>query len=217
MNKKWQIALIGLIGIGIVAMIIFVGMKSSTKRKMASEQIAKTDVEGIDVDKYYNEKSTILDKYSVQDSPSIQTESEAREDITKRGFEQNPITYDYDIEGKYLGNQAVDDSTSTHPIYQTHYISSAGELWTIISINGTIIANPVSYNMESEMGVQTVLSESESIVGYDSKTNTFYDTIPNKSELIVKVVEKIDAALLDSLNKETVPELYAKLGGNDNE
>lgn len=53
MNKKWQIALIGLIGIGIVAMIIFVGMKSSTKRKMASEQIAKTDVEGIDVDKYY--------------------------------------------------------------------------------------------------------------------------------------------------------------------
>ena len=87
MNKKWQIALIGLIGIGIVAMIIFVGMKSSTKRKMASEQIAKTDVEGIDVDKYYNEKSTILDKYSVQDSPSIQTESEAREDITKRGFE----------------------------------------------------------------------------------------------------------------------------------
>ena len=178
MNKKWQIALIGLIGIGIVAMIIFVGMKSSTKRKMASEQIAKTDVEGIDVDKYYNEKSTILDKYSVQDSPSIQTESEAREDITKRGFEQNPITYDYDIEGKYLGNQAVDDSTSTHPIYQTHYISSAGELWTIISINGTIIANPVSYNMESEMGVQTVLSESESIVGYDSKTNTFYQMSP---------------------------------------
>lgn len=76
-----------------------------------------------------------------------------------------------------------------------------------MAINGHIIAYPVSYNMELETGVETVISESEIIMGFDSETNTFYETIPAESELIVKVIKKIDAETLDSLTKEDIAAL----------
>ena len=42
------------------------------------------------------------------------------------------------------------------------------------------------------------------IIGYDSENNMFYETIPKESELIVKVVDKIDSETLNSLTKEVI-------------
>ena len=36
-------------------------------------------------------------------------------------------------------------------------------------------------------------SETKEITGYSSKANTFYKTIPDESELIVKIVDKINS------------------------
>ena len=87
-------------------------------------------------------------------------------------------------------------------------ISSNEELWTIIVLNGCIMANPVSFNVESDLGVQLIIAESDVISCYDSQTNMFYETIPNETELIVKVVDRIDAETLDSLTVEVIKGLW---------
>ena len=188
----------------VVSLIIMVGMKSSVERKMVENQVNDIGISEVDVKEYYEEKSAILDRYTVQDSSNTQTESQTKKDVIQRGFDQNKITYDYSIDGNYVGNQEAKDIKDKHPMYQTLYISSMGELWNIIIINGSVIANPVSYNMESELGVQTIISESKVIIGYDSENNMFYETIPKESELIVKVVDKIDSETLNSLTKEVI-------------
>lgn len=204
MNSKLKTALIWLAGIAVVALIVFVGMKDSIVRPVNEEKASAMKTDPVDVEEYYKEKSSIVTSYDVKTSDGIQAEKKAVEDIKERGFEQYPVTYDYSIDGEYIKEQEASGSKETHPIYQTYYASSNGELWTIIVINGSIIANPVSYNMQSERGVQLVISESEVITGYDSEKNVFYETIPNESELIVVVVDKIDAATLDSLTVEVI-------------
>lgn len=69
------------------------------------------------------------------------------------------------------------------------------------------MANPVSFNAESELGVQLIIAESEVISCYDSQSNMFYETIPNETELIVKVVDRIDTETLDRLTVEVIKEL----------
>lgn len=204
MNKRWQVVLIWLGGIVVIALIAMVGMKSSVERKMVEDQVDDVGISEVDVKEYYEEKSVILDTYAVQDSSNTQTELQAKEDVIQRGLDQNEITYDYSIDGDYVGNQEAKDIKNKHPMYQTLYISSMGDIWNIIIINGSVIANPVSYNMESELSAQTIISESEIIMGYDSENNTFYETIPKESELIVKVVDKIDSETLNSLTKEVI-------------
>ena len=69
------------------------------------------------------------------------------------------------------------------------------------------MANPVTYNFESENEVQLVLSEDEKINGYDNYTGKFYETIPDENALIVKVVEAIDKETLDRLTAEEIEKL----------
>ena len=42
------------------------------------------------------------------------------------------------------------------------------------------------------------------VTEYDSENNMFYETIPKESELIVKIVDKIDSETLNSLTKEVI-------------
>ena len=75
-------------------------------------------------------------------------------------------------------------------------------MWIISLIDGDIVANPVSYNMQSALETQLIVSESEIITSYDSSTNKYYKTVPNESTLIVRIVDKIDADTLDTLTIE---------------
>lgn len=204
MNSKWKTAIIWLAGIAAVALIVFVGMKDSIVRPMNEEKANAMKNDPVDVEEYYNERSEIIASYSAKTSDNVQSEKQAIEDISGRGFEQYPVSYDYSIDGEYVKEQEASDTEEEHPIYQTYYTSANGELWTIIVMNGSVIANPVSYNMQSERGVQLVIAESEIITGYDSSNNMFYETIPDESELIVYVVDRIDAETLDSLTVEVI-------------
>ena len=66
-----------------------------------------------------------------------------------------------------MKEQEAKSSKEKHPIYQTYYTSVNNEVWTIIVINGSFIANPVSYNAQSERGAQLIVAESIVITGYD--------------------------------------------------
>lgn len=158
-----------------------------------------------DADAYYESNSAIISKVNAQESETVHTEAETYENISDRGFTQYTITSEYSIDGEYYPAADISDEASTkHPIYETYYVTAAGDIWTIFEINGVIMANPVSYNMQSDLGVQVIISESDTVISYDGATNQFYTTIPNESALIVKTVGRIDA---ESLEKLTIEEI----------
>ena len=152
-----------------------------------------------DADEYFRNNATIIAELDINDSNEVRTEAEAYNNFADRGFTENPITTEYAMDGKYYRAAEISRSSSKHPIYQTHYISANGDIWMIFEINGVLMANPLSYNDQSESEVLVVISESATVTSYDSTTNKFYETIPNESELIVKTVSGIDAETLDNL------------------
>ena len=185
MNGKWKKVFGWLLGITTAALILFIGMRDSIVRPMNEEKANAVKTDPIDVKEYYKENAEILAEYDAKTSESIQSEKQVSDDLSERGFTQYLVLYEYSIDGTYVKEQVARNNKKQHPIYQTYYISQADEIWTIIVINGQIIANPVSYNMQSERGVQFIVSESNVITGYDSSNNMFYETIPNESTLMV--------------------------------
>lgn len=204
MNGKWKKVFGWLLGITTAALILFIGMRDSIVRPMNEEKANAVKTDPIDVKEYYKENAEILAEYDAKTSESIQSEKQVSDDLSERGFTQYLVLYEYSIDGTYVKEQVARNNKKQHPIYQTYYISQADEIWTIIVINGQIIANPVSYNMQSERGVQFIVSESNVITGYDSSNNMFYETIPNESTLMVYVVDKINAETLEKLTVEVI-------------
>lgn len=205
MHKKWHTFCIWLLGIAYMIQIVRVGMYDSAYRVLMDED--PESIEGyIDAEAYYEETSDILKRIPADESPTVQTGREIIKDMRKRGFRKNPIYTDYTLTGRYLDEQKVTRSSRKYPSYQTMYVSKANELWTIITINGCVMANPVLYNLSSKLGAQIVLAESDSIMVYDGPTNMFYEVVP-KTDIIVKVVDRIDAKTLDGLTEDEIGEL----------
>ena len=76
--------------------------------------------------------------------------------------------------------------------------------WTVEVIDGSVFAYPASYNLDSGMDVLAIVSEKDSIIGYDSETNQFYEYVPKKTVAAVIKVEKIDAEHLNQLTAEEI-------------
>ena len=51
-----------------------------------------------------------------------------------------------------------------------------------------------------------IRDRSNTVMSYDGTTNRFYETIPNKSSLIVKTVDRIDAETLENLTIGAIDE-----------
>lgn len=165
-------------------------------------------VEIVDADAYYEQNSTVISAVDVNTSQEVQTEKEILDDLENRGFSEISAFTDYDMDGTFheeieIGNMPA----NKHPKYMAYYITEKEEVWTLIWINGKIMANPVSYNMQSKLPTQLVISETEIINGYDNHTGKFYETIPNDNALIVKVVDSIDKGLLERLTIEEIDKL----------
>lgn len=155
-----------------------------------------------DAKAYFSNNSKILKETEANESANVRTEAETCDDMMERGFTEYPIVTEYSMNGEFFDSVEVDvQSTVKHPIYQTEYFSESRELWEIIIVNGMVMANPVSYNIQSGLEVQVIISEHNSITSYDSTTNKFYETIPNKSALLVIIVDRIDAETIDGLTK----------------
>lgn len=159
-------------------------------------------------DEYYFNNSEVIDVIDAKKSDNMPTEAAVIAILEDRGFIDYPIIYEYSIDGEYQTETEVSEgSTDKHPMYLTYYVSEGGEVWTIFVINGAIIANPASFNLDSELDAQLLVSESKELTSYDDEANRFYVTIPKESEVIVKVVDEINAETLDKLRIEEIEKI----------
>lgn len=164
------------------------------------DETKETEDEQTNADDYFENNSKVISEIDVNDSYAVSSESETFENLTERGFTTSPITAEYSMDGQYYKASEISKySSSKHPIYQTYHVTESGNVWTIFEINGVIMANPAFYNIDSDADVQLIVSESDAITSYDAKTNKFYETIPDKSALTVRKVERIDAETLEKL------------------
>ncbi len=171
----------------------------------AEEEIPDTEYFVEDAEAYYAEHGKIISTTDAGKSKDVRTEAETISAMDSRGLAQYPVTSEYSISGKY--SEAADvsaDSDTKHPIYTTYYVAENGDLWTISEVNGQVCAYPVSYIMNSGLETPVIISETETIISYDSETNRFFEMIPDPATLIVKTVERIDAETLEKLSKEGV-------------
>ncbi len=156
-----------------------------------------------EAEQYFEKNSQLIDIVNVEESEDVMSESEVKSFLEDRGFGDYQINYSYSLDGEFGDKTEIsEESTDKHPTYQTIYLSKSGEAWIIDVINGAVFANPFDYNMESERGVQLLVSETNELTSYDSESGKFFITIPNDTEVIVKVVGRIDAETLDGLTGE---------------
>ena len=166
--------------------------------------------EGMTAQEYFEKYSEIVDTLDVEATDEVLSEAEANTVLDDRGFEDGNVEYDYMIDGEYVDyTEAEEDSSVKHPMYVTVYQAASGDEWAIWIVNDQVYANPVSFNLISDLGVQLLLSESEVITSYDDATDTFYETIPDESALHVQTVAQIDPETLDNY---TIAELCSLTG-----
>ena len=201
-------------------MLDFLGIKknitdTNNEKKDSVDTTDKLDIDDVsssqftvehpDADEYFSKNSTIISELEIDHSTTILSEDEAYSFLNKRGFTQFPITTNYSMDGEYLEEIEISQNSSIkHPIYQTVFLNDNDEIWTIILVDDDIFAYPVSYRMQSRDSVEVIISETETVVSYDSATNKFYETIPNESQLTVKKIKDINADNLNQLNFEEI-------------
>ena len=177
----------------------------NTEQSSISHVPEEYTVPAPDAEAYYKENSQIITVVDAQASTAVLTEAETCSTLASLGFTQFPITSSYSMNGAYYDAEEITgDGSAKHPIYETYYLTANGELWTIFVINGAIMANPVSYNLQSTLGAQVMLSASETVMSYDSTTNKFFETIPKDEALFLLIAPRIDASLLEMLTVEEI-------------
>ena len=154
---------------------------------------------------YFWNNATVYSVINVSDSKDLQNGQETITLLDERGFNEYAVTYECSDTGEYQGKaEASDHLNDKSPMYQTYYISSNEEVWTIFVINGKIFANPVSYNLQSGLSAPLLISETKELTSYDYQDNLFLELIPDESVAIIKTVETINAETLDKLTIEEI-------------
>ena len=162
-------------------------------------------VQAVDAEAYLNDVGEVLNKTQVEESKSVSTEAEIIRDLESSGFDQYPVTASYSIDGLYLTEIEVSDSSSEkHPSYETYYITEQGNLWEISETNGIVMAVPVTYNLEYAQTTPVVFTETGTIMSYDSATNCFFEVIPDPEVMTVKKMEVINAETIEKMTMEEI-------------
>ncbi|MBQ3946884.1 MAG: hypothetical protein II656_00020, partial [Ruminococcus sp.] len=117
--------------------------------------IDKADMQSA-VEEYYSDNSEeIVSVEAAAETSKVYSEKEAIKLLAERGFSDFPLTYDYDMNGTYMDEkEASAESDEKHPMYQTYFVSEDGSIWTVFIVGKSIIANPASYNLESDIDAQ---------------------------------------------------------------
>ncbi len=173
----------------------------SPKAKFKKQEESSSIVPYIDADAYYAEMGEIKQKISVNKSGKMLTEKEISESFKERGFEAAQIQTEYSIDGTYSpASEISEDSDERHPLYHAVYQSETGIFWNISVIEDVYLAEPFSFNLEAQKAV--VVSETDSITGYDSATNQFYVVKPNGNDFQLITLKAINKKTLDVIGKE---------------
>ena len=174
------------------------------EKSTTTEKVEETT----DAGTYYQGIGEVISKTKADASEKVPTEVDVKKTLTDRGFDQYEITTGYSISGEYLDDVAIGDTGTKHPLYETNFMSESGMLWTVEVIDGSVFAYPASYNLESGKNVPAIVSEKDSIIGYDSETNQFFEYVPKKTAAVVIKVETIDAEHLNQLTKEEIDKYF---------
>ncbi|GEM_PF-2787526 len=162
-------------------------------------------VEYPDIEKYFQEKSSIKSVENAKDSNKSLAEKDAIKELASRGFTDYPVTSSFSISGEYYEPlEASETSDEIHPMYNTYYVNSSGELWSVFIVEDEVMASPVALVLQDDNPRQIVVSERDTILSYDNKDNRFYKTVPNEDALEVHYCDRIDSAQLDSLTLEVL-------------
>ncbi len=157
--------------------------------------------ETIDAEEYYRKKGKIIEVIDVEKAKEVLSEKEVMEEFRNRGFSELELYTLYDIDGTYHAYGGIDSkSDEKHPYYQANYVTENGEYWTILVIDNCIYALPVSYNLTSSLDISVIVSEEDTVLGYDSVTNKFYRTAPDEGIKKIVVVDRIDANTIDKID-----------------
>ena len=182
--------------------------KDTNDKENSTDTSSKTESSLSEADSYYQERAEVISVTDVKDAENILSEQEVTSLFTDRGFEDYGIQSEFDESGnvyeekEYIG----DKPQQKHPLYEMYYISKNEMIWTIYNVNGIVYAYPVSYNLVSERQAPLLVTETDTVIGYDNETNQYYETIPNSTSVIVMKVARIDKEVLDSLTIERLRE-----------
>ena len=209
------IAIASIVVVFIVSLILIIGLsgrkpKNSNNYNSASVNSGLVDEYGINVEDYkedlidaeqfLSQKGQIISKTQANQSNTVQSASAAFNDFAGRGFSFDTLAVYYDMNGNLTEEEITSSDSGNYPMYAANYVTPSGQVWQLMSINGSVMAYPLSYNLnENTSDTAVVFSEKNSIISYDSASNTFYEVVPNASEANVKVVGRIDKNTLDTM------------------
>lgn len=179
------------------------------KANMVIEAIVKHNMDEnkpiTEAEKYYRDNSEKIVSIEAVGENNVLSEKEVYLLLEERGFNQHPITYEYDLDGNYVREANVSkNSNIKHPMYQTLYVTDDGNMWSIFVVGKTIVANPAFYNAESDGETQVLIAEAGILTSYDDESNQFYVTIPKISVVELMEVEKISVETIEKLTFEEV-------------
>ena len=147
----------------------------------------------------------IVNRIPAKDSQALKPEAEAAKDFADRGFTQNPVTASFTVDGQYTtATEISSTSLVKHPYYETTYITPDNVMWVISEVNGQMMAYPASYNSNGNWSVMHMVAENETVYGYDSAKNQFYELEANGTGMVLKRIDRIDTQTLDSLTAAEV-------------
>ena len=185
--------------------------ETETAEKTTDEEIEvpyyNKETDEIDVAKYYEENADVHSVIDVKDSAFVMSEKEVKDTLKERDLAGQDIVSNYSMTGEYYDDTKVRDNEDKHPMYITVYRNSSGDIWSIQVVDGTITAFPISFNYESELTVDVMISETEEITGYDSESNKFYKIVPKETAMRMIIKDKINRELLDRLTKDEIDRL----------
>ena len=157
------------------------------------------------MEKYYQDNSEKIVSVDVVGANNVLTEEEVCLLMEERGFTQYPVTYEYNLEGNYIKEESVSkDSNAKHPMYQTLYLTSDGNVWSIFVIGKTIVANPAFYNAQLDEELQVLIAEDCTLTSYDDTSNLFYITVPKDSVIDLMEIEKINSETIEKITFKEV-------------
>ena len=165
----------------------------------------RTSQEGrVDSLTYYDRYSKIINKVSMEKYTDMMSEEEAYNLFQSYGFTDCIIISEYTETGEYSGpNEVIPFSSVKHPVYRSDYVDEKGNIFELYLIGGCLMTNPVSYNSKVNSNIKVVVSSADTLISFDSRTKTFYETLPKNS--ILKI-EKASDAYIETLENLIIEE-----------
>ncbi len=169
------------------------GMSDEEIREEVDELLAP-----VDADEYFEEIGTVKEKTYAISSDDVTDEDDTLSLMEDRGFADWPILTEYDMYGDYSSAVEISGGYEEHPVYRMVYIDGSDRQWVVFIVNGSVYAMLLDYTAENPDKPLLYVAETDSLTGYDSRSNTFYEYVPNADLATVVKLDKITAEALDS-------------------